>query len=396
MPRDGVITVRLVVFCQVIHFLTFPALPLFLPLIREDLGITFTQAGILSAASMVSYALCQIPAGYLADRWGPRRLYFSGFLGWSALCISFGLIESFPLAVANQFVAGGFRALLFAPGLSLLASWFPKDRRATAMSLFMLGASAGAIVLSLAGPLAAQVWGWRTTLILFAVLGVVSAIGFGLFARDRPSEGTPRPATLADLRAMLRFPILWVCNALQFVRYAVVMGFNVWLPSFLVADRGFSVASAGLVMALSAALSAPSNTLGAYVSDRLRNPPLVIGGALAMLTGSALLLPFAESLTPLLVVVAVYSVFQGFYFGPLFLVPMEVLGSRVAGTATGFSNLFANAGAFCAVYLLGVVKDLSGSFAWGFIGIGIACLAGVALAGVLGRMRVHALARASD
>jgi DHA1 family inner membrane transport protein len=76
------------------------------------------------------------------------------------------------------------------------------------------------------------------------------------------------------------------------VRFAVVMGFNFWLPSFLVADRGFSLPAAGVVMALSAALSAPSNMLGAYLSDRLRNPPLVIGGALAVLAcAAALLLP---------------------------------------------------------------------------------------------------------
>ena len=64
--RDGTLTVGLVVFCQVAHFLTFAALPLLLPLIREDLSLNFTQAGALSVAGMLSYALCQVPAGYLS------------------------------------------------------------------------------------------------------------------------------------------------------------------------------------------------------------------------------------------------------------------------------------------------------------------------------------------
>jgi len=391
--RDGIITVGLVVFCQVVHFLTFAAIPLLLPLIRDDLGINFTQAGMLSAAGMLSYALAQIPAGYLADRFGPRRLFFIGLLGWSVLSLIFGLIHAFWLVLINLFVAGAFRALLFAPGLALLASWFPPQRRATAMSLFLLGGASGSILLSLSGPFLAERYGWRVTFIVFAALGAGAACLYGAFARDKPRSHKVTPISVTNLLEIARFPILWVCSWLQFVRFAVVMGFIFWLPSFLVADRGFSLPAAGVIMAMSAALSASSNTLGAYVSDRLRNPPLVIGGALAVLACAAALLPAVESVPAMLAVIAVYSSFHGFYFGPLFLVPVEVLGSRVAGTTIGFSNLFANIGAFVCVYALGAVRDLDGSFAWGFRGISAACLVGVALSVVLARMRKRALAR---
>lgn len=392
MSRDGRITVGLVVLSQVAHFLTFAAIPLLLPLIREDLDLNFTQAGMLSAAGMLSYALAQIPSGYYADRFGPRRLFFIGMLGWSVLSLLFGLSHAFWLALAVLCVAGAFRALLFAPGLALLASWFPPQRRATAMSLFLLGSAGGTIILSLAGPLLAERYGWRATFIAFAVLGVGTALVYGAFARDRPLPAQRKPISASDLLELARFPILWVCSWLQFVRFAAVMGFNFWLPSFLVTDRGFSLPTAGLVMAMSAALSAPSNTLGAYVSDRLKNPPLVIGGALAVLAGAAALLPAVESDPMLIAVVAVYSIFVGFYFGPLFIVPVEVLGSRVAGTTIGFSNLFANIGGFACVYALGAIRDGAGSFAWGFIGISATCAAGILLAVALSRMRRRALA----
>jgi sugar phosphate permease len=185
---------------------------------------------------------------------------------------------------------------------------------------------------------------------------------------------------------------MWVCSALQFVRFSVVTAFNFWLPSLLVADRGFSVQTAGLVMAMSAAFTAPSNTLGGYVSDRLRNPPLVIGGALTILACTSTLLVVVDSIPLLLLVIAVNSVFLQFYFGPLFFVPVEVLGLRTAGTVTGFSNLFANIGGFLTAYALGVVRDRAGSFTWGFIGISALCLIGVALSVALARMRKHALA----
>ena len=392
MPREGINTVVLVVLCQITHGITFSAIPLLLPLIREDLQISFTQAGMLSAALTFTYALGQIPAGFLSDRFGPRRLFLIGLMGWSAFSLCFGLVHSFWLAVVTQLLAGAFRSLLFAPGLALLASWFPQERRATALSLFMVGGFVGTIALSLGGPLLTALYGWRAAFMLLAALGIVAGIAFRRYAHDKPRTGLTQKLALSDILKLFRYPIMWVCSGLQFIRFAVVTAFNFWLPSLLVVDRGFSVQTAGLIVAMGAAFTASSNALGGYVSDRLRNPPLVVGGALLMLACTSTLLVTVESVPLLLAVIAVNSIFMQFYFGPLFLVPMEVLGPRIAGTATGFSNLFANIGGFLTAGALGVVKDQTGSFTWGFVGISVLCLAGLALTVVLARMRTRALA----
>jgi sugar phosphate permease len=392
LAREGAPTVALVVLCQIVQGAIFSALPLLLPLIREDLQLSFTQAGMLSAAATLSYALGQLPSGYLADRYGPRWLFCAGLLVWSALSLVFGLVQAFWLALLVQFVAGSFRSLLFAPGLSLLASWFAPQRRATAMSLYMLGGFAGTILVSLLGPLLLARYGWRATFMFFAALGVAAALLFAALSADNRRARPAHPPVLGDLHRLLRYPILWVCSALQFLRFTVVTAFHVWLPSLLVEDRGFSVQAAGLVVAASAALTAVANTFGGYLSDRLRNPPLVIGSALAMLAATSLLLALVESVPWLLLVIAVNAVFLQFYFGPLFMVPMEVLGPRIAGTAIGFTNLFANLGGILSAWLLGVVRDTTGTFAWGFAGIGVACLAGVALSVLLARLRRRALA----
>nr|ACF98057.1 putative major facilitator superfamily MFS_1 protein [uncultured bacterium 888] len=389
--RDARRTVGLAVFCQTVHWLSFAAIPLLLPLIREDLQIGFAEAGMISVAGALSYMLGQVPSGYLADRCGPKRLVFVGLLGWSLLSVSFGLIHVFWLALVNQFFAGFFRALLFVPGITLLASWFPLERRATAMSLVLVGGAVGSVLLSLAGPVLAQAYGWRPTFIAFASIGIGAAVLFGAYAKDRPQAALPRAVSLASIVGIVRQPVMWVCCGLQFVRFAVVMGFGFWLPSFLVAERGMSVQVAGLVMAMSAALSAPSNTIGAYLSDRLKNPPVVIGGALGFLACASMLLPWTRTLPQVLAVVGLFSVFVGAYFGPLFLVPVEVLGPRVAGTASGIANLFANIGGLISVAALGVIKDQAGSFAWGFVGVGSVCLIGVVLAVALGRIRMRTL-----
>jgi len=384
-------TVTLAVLTQVFHGLTFSGLAVFLPLIRDDLNLTFAEGGMLAAAMTLTYGLGQIPAGYLSDRFGPKRLVFIGFLVWSALSLTLGLIHSFWLAILNQFVAGAFRALMFAPGLSLLASWFPPERRATAMSLYMVGGFSGTILVSLGGPLLAMQLGWRYAFILLAALGIAVAFVFHFHGKDAPRRGGGA-VSIREALHLIRHPILWVCSAIQFVRFSIVTAFAFWLPSVLVADRGFSLEAAGLVAAMSAALTAPSNALGGYVSDRLRNPPLVIGGSLAILAVASVLIVVVDSTTLLLLVIAVGSIFLQFYFGPLFFVPMEVLGQRTAGTAIGFNNLFANMGGVLSAYALGVARDAAGSFVWGFVGIGALCLTGAGLSVVLAKMRNKALA----
>jgi ACS family D-galactonate transporter-like MFS transporter len=393
--RRRVVNVAVVFVCQAFHSLTFVGLALFLPLIREDLQISYAQAGVLSAAATLSYALGQIPAGYLADRLGPRRLFFVGLLGWSILSMTLGLIHTFWLAVLNQFVAGAFRALLFAPGLSLLASYFPRERGATAMSLYMLGAYTGNIVLALAGPALATALDWRSAFMVFAAVGVTAAIGFYKVGGEPVRSAATRPFVIAEALRLLRHKVLWVCSALQIARFSAVTGFIFWLPSLLVADRGFSLQAVGLVVAMGAALSAVANPLGGYLSDRLGNPPVIIGVSLAGLACTCALLVWAESLPALLLMIAFSSIFMQIYFGPLFFVPVELLGQRAAGTVVGFSNLFANLGGLATAYALGVVKDVTGSFKWGFLGISALCVVGVALSIVLAKMRRQSLPRHS-
>jgi MFS transporter, ACS family, D-galactonate transporter len=391
--RDAVTTVSLVVFCQGFQALTIGGIALFLPLIREDLGMTFSQAGTLSAATTFTYMLGQIPAGYLTDRFGPKRLFFIGILGSTLLSLNFGMIQSYPAAVANQLVSGVFRALLFAPGVTLIASWFPPDRKATAMGIFVIGGVSGNTFLSLVGPFLVGHYGWRPPFIAFAALGVLAAFAYFALGKEKPA-GPKHPVGMLDAFRLARYPIMWVCAGIQFIRFGVTTSFHFWLPSLLVADRGLSLKAAGLIAAMAFVLTGPSNALGGYVSDRLRNPPLVIGGSLVVLACTSALLVVVDSVPAVVLVVAVNAVFLQFYFGPLFYVPVEVLGQRVAGISTGFSNMFANLGGLTFAYALGVVKDTAGAFRWGFIATSALCVAGVALAFLLARMRRSALSAA--
>lgn len=384
----------LVIAAQVAHFLTFSGLALLLPFIRDDLGISFVQAGMLSATATISYAFAQIPAGYASDRLGAKRLFFGGLLGWSLAALAIAGVSSYRAALAILLVAGACRALLFAPGLALVASWFPSGRTATAMSLFLVGSFIGTIGVSLASPYLTATIGWRATFAAYASLGIVTALAFGLFAVERREQHAAAAVRWQDAWRIFRHKLIWVCNALQFIRFSATTAFNFWLPSLLVADRGLTMWSMGALVAMSAACAAAANPLGGYLSDRLNNPPLVIGGSLAVLACTCVLIVSVESIALLVAIIAVHSIVLTIYFGPLFSVPVETLGKRTAGLATGAGNLFANLGALTAASVLGLLKDLTGTFAAGFYLLAGLCACGVILSFLLARLRRDALSSA--
>jgi predicted MFS family arabinose efflux permease len=384
-PRWG--DAVLLMLCQSSQALIIGGLSLFLPVIREDLGITFTQAGSLAAASTLVYALMQIPSGYLADRAGPKRLFLIGLIGTNLLALAFALLNDYWAALLNQAVSGFFRSLVFAPGLLLIAAAFPPNRRATAMGLYVAGGFSSNIVLNLIGPVLLDPLGWRWLFALTAALGIVV---LAVFWRRSPAEARREPGASVPIREALRLfrhPVMWVIGAIQYIRLAVVLGLGAWLPTFIVEDKGFSLQVAGLVVALGAVVTAPSNFLGGYVSDRLRRPLFVIGGSLFMLAVTTVLLPHVDGIVPLLAVIALNSVFLQFYFGPLFAVPIEMLGPRTAGLTSGFSNFFANLGGFTFVYALGAIKDATGSFTAGFYALVAMCVLGLFCTLALSRMK---------
>jgi ACS family D-galactonate transporter-like MFS transporter len=371
--RRAIIT--LLVVCQSAQALIFGGIALFLPLIRTDLGLSFAQAGTLAAASNLTYALMQVPSGFLADRFSPRTLFVIGLVGTNVLAAMFAVLTSYEILLVNQALSGFFRALVFAPGLLLISEQFPSDRRATAMGLYVAGGFSSNILLSSVGPLLVGPLGWRLLFGIFAVAGLLALVLYRRVAGPAvPKPAHERPARISDLPVLLRHRIVWLTGVIQFARLAVAQGFTFWLATWLVVDRGQSLTAAGLVVALGAAVTAPANYLGGYLSDRIGRPLLVIGGSLAVLSVGLALLTYVPGMPAVLAVVALISVVVQVYFGPLFALPISVVGSERAGLLSGFGNFCANLGSFAFVYLLGAVKDVTGSFRVGFLSLSVLCV----------------------
>jgi DHA1 family inner membrane transport protein len=371
--------VGLIVLATSFQALAAGGFGLLLPDIRLDLDLSFTEAGSLAATATLVYALMQVPAGVLADRFGAHRLFAIGTIGTNGFVLLISAAGSYLVALVVLALSGFARALAFAPGLVATSSWFRPERRATAMGLFIAGGSLWTILFGILAPAALTVVDWRTVVAGFGAMGLVFGLAYARFGRTgergqtRASSGPPT----IGLGTLARSPVMWMAAFIQFSRLAVVQGVALWLPTFLIDERDLSLAFAGAVVAAMALATAPSNLAGGYLADRWARPFAVIGGALAVLAVALLLLASGTGLAGLVVAIVAIAVCQQLYFGPLFAAPVSVFGPRSAGVVSGVGNLFANLGAFAALLALGAIKDATGSLQGGFVALAVLCGFGV-------------------
>ncbi len=371
------LTVSLIILCLSFQILSTGAIALFLPSIRQDLSLSFTQAGSIIAVTMLVYAMMQIPAGYLADRFNTKKIFFIGCIGTTALLVTFGLIGAYWQALSNQVLTGFFQGLLFTPGMILIIRWFGPERRATAMSLYLLGIYGGQVVLNAIGPVLATSFSWRLPFICFGIIGILASLAYFRFSRDTYTKNAGQQFTMSDFFSISKSSFMWLCSGIHFVRLAVFLGLISWIPTFLMVEKGLSLQITGFIVAAQFIFIAAGNMLGGHFSDRLRNPPIIIGISLVVLAITSALLVTVDNIVVVVLIIAINSIFVAAYTGSAFAMPMEVFGAHTRGTTTGFGNFFANLGGFAFTYLLGALKDLTGSFKVGFYAVAGACCIGL-------------------
>ena len=125
----------------------------------------------------------------------------------------------------------------------------------------------------------------------------------------------------------------------------------------------------------------------AYLSDRFKRPLMVIGISMVMLLVTTGLLVPLNSAGLIIAVIFINAIFLQAYFGPLFTLAVEILGPDKTGVSNGVSNMFAIFGGLATTYLMGVLRDITGSFEFGIYSICILCAIGLILTLILETMR---------
>jgi len=344
--------------------------------IAPELGLSDAQKGLLVAVPLLGGAVLRIVLGVLADHLGGRR---SGLIGLVATLLPLVLGWLWAGSFSQLIVVGlllGVAGASFAVALPLASRWYPPQYQGLAMGIAGAGNSGTALATFFAPRLAAYC-GWHTVLGLVLLPVVATLIVFALFARDSPQQ-TP-PKRLADYLGVLALgDTWWFCFF-----YSVTFGGFVGLASFLnilFRDQyALSPIAAGGFATLCVISGSFLRPVGGYLADRFGGirmlTALYLGVGLAML-GLGCLPSLWLGTTLLFLVMG----FLGMGNGAVFQLVPQRFGRQI-GVMTGIVGAAGGLGGFLLPTVLGSVKQLSGTFAIGFMLlslIGFAAAAGIA------------------
>jgi len=363
-----------------------------IPLLKADLDISNTQAGWLMALFFLTYTIFQLPAGYLGDRFGPRKMLTGGALISIVGNLIFSQATTFGTLSAGQLVNGLGQSVGWTSALKLIVNWFPRSRRATAIGLFATcvtgGSSFGIWISGLLG----DHLGWRSSFFVPPVMMAVVGLIFWILVRDHPRErglpdfddeidlerqieGDPR----SRLMVVLSNRTLWAVALVYFCFCYVQFGCLVWIPSFLKESYAITVDRASTIAALTLLPGVLAAPLGGFLSDHYfggRRKPLILLG-MFLLSGSTLILSFGVNLMYASCLLAVV--------GPMIIMPdillaaypSDILSRKLSATGMGFLTTFTSIAGIITTPLSGWIVDLFDSYYAVFFSFAAVSFAGI-------------------
>ena len=221
--------------------------------IRREWRLSDAELGALGTAFTLLYAFAGVPLGRLADRASRTRILSAGVFVWSLLTGLSGLARSFWQLFALRLGVGVGEASCAPAATSLIGDLFPPERRARALSIFMLGLPVGLAASYGVSSSVAQAWGWRSAFYLAALPGLACAAAVLFVAEPRrsgahASDASSVPAeTGSPYRAVLSIPTMWWLILSGAVHNFSLYAISSFLSPFLMRYHGTSLREAGLV-----------------------------------------------------------------------------------------------------------------------------------------------------
>ena len=347
-----------------VSFMTWVLLGPLAPFLRDDLGLSATQQGLVTAIPLLGGSLFRPLLGTLGDRIGGRRAALIGM----ALTIA-ALLVGWRFASTVQHLYGiglllGIAGASFAVALPLASRWYPPQYQGLAMGIAGAGNS-GTLLATLFAPRLAERLGWAATMGLAALPILVVFVVFALIARDSPA---PRPRTsLADYGAALReSDTLWL-SFLYSLTFGGFVGLASFLTTFFHEQYQVSRVVAGDFTTLVVVAGSFLRPVGGWLSDRVGGYRLLVG----LLATAGVCLGVVATLPPAGVAVAVLGVGMGLLGmgnGAVFQLVPQRFPDRI-GLVTGVVGAAGGLGGFFLPTLLGSIKDLTGQYTLGLFGV---------------------------
>ena len=370
----------------------------------SEFGLSKTDMGLVFSAFAWAYAIGQIPGGWLADRFGPKRVLLAIVSFWSVMTAltawASGLISLFVI----RFVFGLGEAGAFPTATRAMQLWFPKEERGIIQGVTHCFSRLAVAVTPFVAVTIMAAFGWRWVFYSFALMGLAWALWFAAVYRDRPQDhprvneaelGHIRGAAVdaavhstakqtVPWRRIFSSPNMWYIAAAYFCFFYGSYFYLTWFPTYLLEHLHLSLQSVGILASVPLITAMIGDVLGGWLTDALyrRTGRLTLSrrsvAAPALLGAAAFLIPAATTSDAMTAIVclAASNFFLDAVLGPAWAVPMDVAGPA-SGTVTGVMNTSGAVGASISPLVFGALVQ-GGSWSYPFF-----VTAGVLITGAL-------------
>ncbi|WP_024667947.1 MFS transporter [Pseudomonas syringae] len=387
---------------MIINYVDRAALSIAMPFITQEYHLTPSEKGMIFSSFFFGYALFCFVGGYLADRFGPKRVLTWSMGFWSVLCGATALAFNFWSLLIVRALFGVGEGPVSTTANKAINSWFPVKERARAIGFAQAGGPLGG---ALAGPIVGflAIWlGWRVAFIVIASFGLLWALAWWRMATSTPVEHPKvSPEELTAINDEREVPVQAIGDAprtpvLKIIgqRAVIVMGlslfcynyilyfFMTWFPSYLIDAKGIDLKSMSIVTALPWFVGTLGFIGGGLLIDwvfkrtgrRLFSRKVVLVTCLLV---AALCVGFTGQLESVTSAVVVMTLAVGFLMlsAPAYWsMIQDAVPDHQVGTAGGFMHGLANLSGIVAPTATGLIIQSTGTYGSGFAlagGLGI-------------------------
>jgi sugar phosphate permease len=367
------------------------------PEISKEFGFDKVTMGFIFSAFVWSYALFQVPGGWLSDRFGARSVLTGVVTFWSVMTAATAAAFNSLSFIVVRFLFGVGEAGAFPGATRAMQLWYPQRERGFVQGITHSASRLGAAIAPLIvapiivggqfGGVTIPALGWRAVFLICAVIGLIWAVWWALSYRNLPedhpmvnkaelghirgiaADGTINPPNIhkqtnVPWSMLVRSANMWAIMCAYFTYVYCLWIFLSWLPSYLVEARHFTLLKTGLLASLPLFAGVIGDTAGGLATDWLlhKTGSAKIGRRTVAIVG---LLGCAVCIVPAALTndayTAVYGLTASMFFleftiGPSWAVPMDT-GGKYSGTVSGMMNMAGNFGGALSPIVFGFLAE---------------------------------------
>ncbi len=333
--------------------------------IAKEFSLTSTEKGLVISSFFIGYTIMKTPGGLLVDKLGFRQIIILSVIMWSIFTSATALAYSLSAMVLVRFLFGVGEGGFFPAASQAITLTFPQQQRSKAVSVVLSATTLMAIVTPLIVTELMTTIGWRQMFHYFGFIGIILTIIYFLLLKVKnPIQDSDTHTSTLSLKDLIKNPIMWNVFFASFSTYVVYWGLFSWIPSYLIAERGLDLKSAGWISSIPSIFGFIAMIISGIIIDRLKiGMDKTISIISSLILGAMVYLMFnADSLQMFTFYNCIAMIVITFVIAVISSIGVKRLPSSIVGVSMGFVNTGGQLAGIVSPILIGWLLDTTGSY----------------------------------